>query len=351
VSDLYEIDLQIGAVMRGRITRMRVNDMRPSKIMKGQIRCIEKDRRRLLSFKSQFANVVCPACQGRKSKVTFLKNRLTYVKCVDCETVYVNPRPTPEILAECYSKSSVYEYWNKYVYPVVDKARRENMYRPRVNRIIDMCVKNKIGNCTLVEVGAGFGSFCDEAQKSGFFKRVIGVEPTPDGAESCRNKNVEVMQEPVEKILNFMKKVDVVASFEVIEHLFSPKLFLNHCSKILRKGGLIVLSCPNIKGFDNVTLGKKSSTMDHEHLNYFNPKSLNFLLSSCGFRVLEISTPGKLDAEIVRNNILEGNFSIRNKPFLRQILVDEWEDKGDKFQDFLADNLLSGHMWAVASKK
>lgn len=98
-------------------------------------------------------------------------------------------------------------------------------------------------------------------------------------------------------------------------------------------------------------LGELSSTIDHEHLNYFHPESLASLVSNCGFLLVEISTLGKLDAELVKNEILKGTFSLENRPFLKQLLIDKWNETNENFQEFRADNLLSGHMWMVTSKK
>lgn len=96
-------------------------------------------------------------------------------------------------------------------------------------------------------------------------------------------------------------------------------------------------------------------TSDHvagpNHLNYFHPQALALLLKSCGFEVLEVLTPGKLDAEIVRKRVLAGGFDLRPHPFLEQVLVDRWEKLGKVFQKFLAQNQLSSHMWLVARGK
>jgi hypothetical protein len=112
----------------------------------------------------------------------------------------------------------------------------------------------------------------------------------------------------------------------------------------------MILTCPNGQGFDIETLGTVSSTVDHEHLNYFNPQSLAKLLTNCGLEILESFTPGKLDADLVRNKILSGEFDVSNQPFLKKILVDEWEQLGAAFQDFLVQQELSSNMWIVARK-
>jgi 2-polyprenyl-3-methyl-5-hydroxy-6-metoxy-1,4-benzoquinol methylase len=203
---------------------------------------------------------------------------------------------------------------------------------------------------TFVEVGAGFGTFCEEIIRHNYFKRVIAIEPTPELAETCRRKGLEVIGKPVENLTWGAGTVDAVASFEVIEHLFSPREFLAACANMLKDGGILVLSCPNGQGFDVAVLGAAADTVDVEHLNYFNPASLSRLIEESGFTVLEILTPGALDAELVRKKVVEGAFDLAGQPFLHRVLLEEWDRLGERFQQFLADNLLSSHMWVMARK-
>ena len=201
-----------------------------------------------------------------------------------------------------------------------------------------------------MEVGAGFGTFCEEIGRVKMFDRGIAVEPTPGLAQTCRNKGLEVIQKPIEQVKLEKDSVDVIACFEVLEHLFAPREYLRACAALLSPGGLLVLTCPNIKGFDLVVLKERSATIDAEHLNYFHPKSLSLLADTVGLKVLELTTPGKLDCELVRKMVIGRSFDLNDQPFLRGILIDRWEEVGGRFQDFLANNRLSSHMWMVAQK-
>ncbi len=324
------------------------NDIRPDHLIKGQVECVEADLKGLLASKADFVEVNCPACNSEDSDYAFEKNQIDYVVCRDCETMYVNPRPTTEILETYYSTSENYAYWNKHIFPASEAVRRDKIFRPRAERVAEFCERYGIGEKSLLEVGAGFGTFCEEVKKLGIFEQIYAVEPTPDLAETCRKRGLEVLEKPIEKV-DEIEKVGVVASFEAIEHMFSPKDFINQCARILPTDGLLILSCPSGKGFDVVVMEGVSDTVDHEHLNYFNPDSLTHLVEKCGFEVLEVQTPGKLDAELVRKKSLAGKFDLK-EPFLQQVLIDEWENVGEAFQAFLAENNLSSHMWLVARK-
>src|SRR6266404_2487265 len=101
-----------------------------------------------------------------------------------------------------------------------------------------------------MEVGAGFGTFSCLASEGGAFGRVVAVEPTPDLARACRARGLTVIEKRIDGITkNDVGAVDVLASFEVIEHLFEPRRFIAKASEILQPGGLLVLSCPNCEGF------------------------------------------------------------------------------------------------------
>lgn len=326
-------------------------DIRPAQLMAKQRIAALTDVGRMLSRCSEFVLVDCPACGANDHVTKFEKNGISYVECKGCQTFYVNPRPPSEVLDWFYRGSPNYAYWNEVIFPASEAARLERIFVPRVDRLLELCRKHEVKTNAILEIGAGFGTFCAEVKRRNVFARVVAVEPTPDLAKTCRGRGLEVLEQPVEHIqIDEAGLFDVVASFEVIEHLFAPADFVGHMARLLKPGGIMMLACPNGQGFDIETLGTASNTVDHEHLNYFNPKSLSGLLAQRGLEILESFTPGKLDADLVRNKILAGEFDVSKQPFLKRILVDEWEHLGDPFQDFLIQQGLSSNMWVVARK-
>jgi SAM-dependent methyltransferase len=167
-------------------------------------------------------------------------------------------------------------------------------------------------------------------------------------AAACRARGVDVIERRIEDAVGEIGDVSVVCAFEVIEHLFDPRRFLEGVRPLLCSGGLLVLSCPNGEGFDIQMLGAKSLAVDAEHVNLFNPRSLGGLLESVGFELLIAHTPGRLDAEFVRDAALKGEVQL--DPFLQRVLVDEWTTFGWPFQQFLAEHGLSSHMWLAARR-
>jgi SAM-dependent methyltransferase len=317
-------------------------------LMEEQVRRYAADVAWLLERRGRFVEVPCPVCGASAHSVAWRKYDLDYLDCSSCRTVYMSPRPEPALLAEFYTNSTNYEYWNEVIFPASEDARREKLFKPRAERVAEIVARHGTRAGTIVDVGAGFGTFCEEIIKLGVFERVIALEPEPHLAASCRAKGLEVIEAPVEAVE--LDRVDVVTSFEVIEHLFSPRDFVTRCADVVSPAGLFVVTCPNVRGFDIAVMREAANAVDTEHLNYMHPGSLGLLLKQTGFEVLESSTPGRLDAELVRNKVIEGKFSLEGQPFLQQVLIDEWETVGDRFQDFLAEAGLSSNMWLVGRR-
>ncbi|MDQ3964075.1 MAG: class I SAM-dependent methyltransferase [Actinomycetota bacterium] len=324
---------------------MRENEIRPDHLRGLQEAAYARDIERILARRDEFVEVDCPACGEDKRRVEFEKFSLTFQRCLQCRTVYTSPRPSPAVLDYYYQTSENYLIWNEHIFPASEEARRTKIFRPRVEKVVADCARFGISMNRLVDVGAGFGTFLEEMRTNGSFDDLVGVEPTPSLAESCKARGLQVVEAGIESVGADLLTADVVTAFEVIEHLYDPAAFLRACSRLLRPGGMIVITCPNVDGFDIMTLRERSATVDLEHLNYFTPRSLAVLLERVGFRIRDVSTPGVLDAELVRKAALRGEIALDGQPFLRTVLLERWEEVGDAFQSFLAASRLSSHLW------
>ncbi|HWH14809.1 MAG TPA: class I SAM-dependent methyltransferase, partial [Miltoncostaeaceae bacterium] len=322
----------------------------PAALLGGQEEAFARDVARLRARAAEFTPVPCPACGAGGGTPALSKWGFTWRACPGCRTLYMSPRPSEAVMSDYYADSENYAYWAAHIFPASEDARREKVHRPWLERITGHCRALGVPTGTLVEVGPGFGTFAALAATTGAFDRVIAVEPTPQLAAACRDRGVETVEMRVEDAAGHLPAADVVVAFEVIEHLYDPGRFVAMAGALVRPGGLLVLSCPNALGFDIRTLGAESLAVDPEHVNLFNPGSLAALVEAHGFRVESLTTPGRLDAEFVREAALDGRCDLSGQPFLERVLVDEWERLGGPFQAFLADHGLSSHMWVVARR-
>lgn len=108
-----------------------------------------------------------------------------------------------------------------------------------------------------------------------------------------------------EKIPLKNKTVDTIIAGELIEHMISPVSFLKKCNSILKIGGEIILSTPNVSSLKNrfrVLLGlmpeycamaREDGLEDFQtHVKDFNFSYLKKLLAISGFEVTGKKTNG-----------------------------------------------------------
>lgn len=321
----------------------------PPDLLAEQEAAFARDIERMHARAGEFVQVDCPACDLDATAYIFDKFGFTFQRCEGCRTIYMSPRPSEAVMNDYYSNSENYAIWAEHVFPKTEAARRDKIHKPWFQRITDHCEQYSVPMTTLVEVGPGFGTFASVATDSGRFDRVVAVEPTPELAQACRDRGVDVVEKRIEDVdRKDLPDADVIVAFEVIEHLFDPGSFLDGIRTRMREGGLLVMSCPNGEGFDISVLGADSMAVDAEHVNLFNPDSMATLLESHGLEPLQITTPGRLDAEFVRDAARDGKVDL--DPFLQRVLIDEWDRLAWPFQEFLAANGLSSHMWTVARR-
>ena len=324
-------------------------NIRPASLMKKADFFFKKDLKYLYSKSSFFTEVNCPACNSKKKIFLFKKNKFSYYSCPKCRTYYLNPRPKVKTLQDFYKNSKLYEYWNDHIFPSTEKVRNKKIFEPRVKKILELFKKLKVRKNKIIDIGAGYGTFCSIIKKKNFFNEVIALEPTLSGARKCRQKKIKTLNMSIEEAnISDLKDTSIFTLFEVIEHLQSPYNFLKKIKKLISKNSFIIFTCPNGMGFDISFLGKKSEAIDHEHLNYFNPKSIYYLANRAGYNVVEVITPGILDVDILKNKYELKKFNEINNFFLQ---IFENEKKIENLQKFLIKNKLSSNMWVILKRK
>lgn len=326
------------------------NEIRPNDLMELKKPALEWDKAYLRNRISEFVKVRCVACGSNNIRFWSEKEGFSYDICQACETIFMNPRGTEEIISDFYKQSKNYEFWNKYIFPATNESRKEKIFRTRLEKTLEYCKRFNSGYENFLEVGAGYGTFCELMVESKKFKNVIALEPTPDLAATLRGKGITTYEETIEEFSYQKESFDVVATFEVIEHLVNPQKFMEKIVGFLKKDGLFICTCPNGKSLLSMLLKEKASFIDHEHLNYFNPDSLSGLLNRFGVEILEVITPGKLDADLLYNRLEDLNPDIADHTLVKYLFNENWDNCKDSLQEFIVNTKLSSHLWIVGKK-
>ena len=324
---------------------MKESDIRPQKLFDELLRLNKLDVETYFNNVSM-KKINCPAC-GSKGKFSFIKNNFSFDECEICKTLYVSPRPDKNHFDAYYKDSSSAKYWATTFYKETEKSRREMLWKPKAKIIKDKIEFFSLKTDMIIDIGGGYGTFIEEFLKISNIEHIV-IEPSEHLSKICHDKGLRVITKFLEEIcegdLPKIKKTFV--SFELFEHLHDPKIFLEILNDLMDSGDSFIFTTLSSMGVDIQTLWEDSKAVSPPmHLNFLNPRSVEILLKEIGFKVIEISTPGKLDIDIMNNNIdkIKAKFW---KNFLDYSSVQEKND----MQKFLSENKLSSHMMIVCQK-
>lgn len=326
---------------------MKESDIRNRGSFDRYLELAEEDCRSFFKDRERLTTVACVSCGSSRFKPQFEKSGFTYVLCDDCGTLYANPRPSSEDLAAFYKKSKSATFWiNDFFLPMIE-SRREKIFKPRAQ-----LVAQKVSACNisvLGDIGSGFGLFLEEMKKILPGTKYVAVEPSSDMAKICMDKGFDVIDKAIEDISGIEGKFDFLSAFELVEHLYEPQALFRNVYKMLKPSGLFLATTLNCEGFDVQALWERSKNIyPPQHINFFNPRSLKKALEDNGFYVEELTTPGRLDWNIVENSIKDG--AVRPERLWLNFSKNANQRAKEDFQVFLADHGLSSHMMVLARK-
>ena len=138
------------------------------------------------------------------------------------------------------------------------------------------------------DVGCFDGKLLDRLARDSSWK-CAGIEPNPDAAEKARSKGHEIYNATViDGALEIPadKRFDVIFLGQVIEHLDDPLLAFRRLAGLLRPGGKLVISTPNL---DSRQIDLFGPTAAHWHPPFhrfvFSKKALTLMAQKLGLRL------------------------------------------------------------------
>jgi 2-polyprenyl-3-methyl-5-hydroxy-6-metoxy-1,4-benzoquinol methylase len=144
----------------------------------------------------------------------------------------------------------------------------------------------------LIDIGCSRGQFVDFATRAGFAAE--GVEPALDIAAAARASGLNVRSGLLQEQHYVDAAFDAASLFEVVEHLREPLPLLRECRRILKPGGMLIISTGNAASWTVGAMGARWDYFhiekDGGHISFFNPQSIAALAHNAGFRVEHIET-------------------------------------------------------------
>lgn len=179
------------------------------------------------------------------------------VVCRNCGFCFSSPAPTKDSLESYYANG--YSGFKGIGLPYSIDAR------------VAILKKYAVPDGVFVEVG---GDEPGEFHKacSTLFQTQIAIDVSSDISSEIRSL----------KHLN-EGTIDVIAHYDVLEHIANVRDFLSDCFRALKFNGVMICEVPNIRLY-----GRSLTMMECEHLNHFSPNTLSKMAQSVGFELVEI---------------------------------------------------------------
>jgi SAM-dependent methyltransferase len=230
-------------------------------------------------------------CGGLDHRLLFRKRGYDLMRCKSCGLAFVGNPPCLDDIQGLYSARTNYHGGlldlAAPAFAGVQKIARQHL------RMLRRSVRSPHKH-QLLDIGCSSGLFLDEARLAGF--EVYGAELSPDTAAFARNHfGLEVCAGDWRQAGFADATFDVVTLFDVVEHLPDPLGELAAIRRLLRPGGLLLQSTPNIDGLFprlSYALANRLDYWPHPeppyHLYQFSDRTLAELTERAGYEVVRI---------------------------------------------------------------
>ena len=226
----------------------------------------------------------------------------SYVRCVRCGLVQINPQPAAFAVALRYGKNHGEDYLRyelaneKKFLELQELALKDAGFFDLEHKLLAARAVLPPPACgespCVLDIGCATGALLGVLNNRGW--KVHGVEISGPQAAHCKKQGINVSSLPLEENHFPEQSFDVVLASHVIEHLNNPFGFVTEVKRILKSGGRFFVTTPNIAGYQARHFGSAWRSAIFDHLYLFSKRTLRMLLEKAGFTVERVKTWGGL---------------------------------------------------------
>lgn len=138
---------------------------------------------------------------------------------------------------------------------------------------------------SVVDLGTADGLMLSIIQDNIPSVRCVGIEYSAELVEAGTDRRISLLQGDVTALPLTDHSFDIAIATAVIEHIPQPEQMLGEVRRVLRRGGLIILTSPD--PFWEKIASIVGHLEDEQHCRVMNLRELNELFLASGFEILE----------------------------------------------------------------
>ena len=241
----------------------------------------------------------CPICSNDKPVPAFEKYGFTYVECAECNSLYASHRPSENEIWSWYNNSKPAHFWREKLIPVSEKARIEKIVSPRAYWILDCIAEYLPLASSIVDISHNGRGMIDIISDGNLKLHSIVTAGMTADLEGESTDRVKVAPTQIAKLPE-LGPVDVVVAIDAFDRSVDLSALVGSIDKLLLTGGILFATLPVSSGFEIQTLWDKSPTIiPPDKLNLPSVNGLKRLFAKPNWEILELSTPGMFDVEMI----------------------------------------------------
>lgn len=261
---------------------------------------------------------------------------LAYVRDPEHGSLFLADRPEPAAWARLLAEVSRHRHSPQAFHADLAQSRTDHVYAPKLEWIEDTLRLQEVHRPAILEVVTPPSDFTAFLHESSSFVEVLTVDESdlalrPGGRSDGPQVGAAVL-------------------LESLDRAHDPAALLGRVVNRVEDGGLVFVTALVCSGFDFVVLGMRNLYLTPpDRTNCFSLRGLTALLRQAGLSLLEVSTPGVLDLEILRAHARQDS-SLELSAFERQLVEADTETQ-EVFQTFLQQQQLSSFARVVTRKQ
>ena len=234
----------------------------------------------------------CPIClsSAALNNLPLYDDRYGYpgnfflAKCSVCGHKHLKGEFTPEVLAELYTK---FYPRSKYVLEQYQPHKEINAFKAWMNGSYSSAFRWIPQNVRILDIGCGFG------ESLGYHESrncdVYGVEADENIRRVAEKFGYKVHVGLFDPNLYKPDFFDYITMDQVIEHVTNPIATLRDIARVLKPGGIAILTTPNSNGWGASVFGHRWINWHAPyHLQFFSVQSMQLASEQAGLIVEQV---------------------------------------------------------------